>query len=236
MTVTPQLTGPVPNWVPDLGGADVAWMGALLDSLEHSLCLDQRRVYVTGYSNGAILTSSLVCAYADRIAAAAPVAGLRDIPGCSPSRPVPIVAFHGTADTFVPFDGSPSRSAAGLPAPDGSGRTLGELRDANLPGAAITRSVIEGGSAMPQILAAWARREGCADTGPATSSIGADVTLLRYSCPPSTALELYRVDGGGHAWPGSRGSAAIAAAVGRNTFTIDADSIMWNFFREHPLP
>ena len=239
VTVTPQLTAPVPNWIPDLDGADVRWIGALLDSLEQNLCLDQRRVYVTGYSNGAIITSSLMCAFADRIAAAAPVAGLRDIPGCRPSRPVPVLAFHGTADAYVPYDGRPSTAAAHLPAPDGSGGTLGQTLDqaggARVPGADITRTVIEGGSAMPDILAAWARREGCPG-GPASSRIGSDVTLLRYSCPPDAAVSLYRVEGGGHAWPGSRGSAAIAGAVGRTTFTIDADALMWDFFREHPLP
>jgi polyhydroxybutyrate depolymerase len=88
---------------------------------------------------------------------------------------------------------------------------------------------------MPDILAAWARREGCSGE-PASSSIGSDVTHLRYSCPPGAAVELYRVDGGGHAWPGSRGSAAIAKAVGRTTFTVDADTVMWEFFRDHPLP
>ncbi|HSP36757.1 MAG TPA: prolyl oligopeptidase family serine peptidase [Frankiaceae bacterium] len=236
VTLTPQLDGPVPNWVPDVDGPDVAYIGALLDHLEQSLCLDQRRIYVTGYSNGAMLASALMCADADRFAAAAPVAGLRDLTGCRPSRPVPLVTFHGTMDSFVPYDGSPSRSAARLPTPDGSGRTLGGLRNQDIPGAATTRSVLNGGSAMPDILASWATRERCRDGAPAESTIGSDVTHLRYDCPAGSAVELYRVTTGGHAWPGSPGSAALAAAVGRTTFTINADAVMWDFFRAHPLP
>jgi polyhydroxybutyrate depolymerase len=236
ITVTPQLTGPVPNWVPDLGSQDVAYAGALFDELGRSLCLDQRRIYVTGYSNGAMLTSALMCAYSDRIAAAAPVAGLREIPGCRPSRPVPLVAFHGTQDSFVPYDGSPSRSAAMLPAPDGSGRKLGDLGDEKVPGADITRSVLTGGAAMPDILAGWATRENCSSGPPATSAIGSDVTVLRYSCPAGSAVELYRIAGGGHAWPGSSGSAALGRVVGRTTFTVNADEVMWDFLQAHPLP
>jgi len=236
VTVTPQLNGPVPNWVPDVDGQDVAYIGALLDRLEQTLCLDQRRVYVTGYSNGAMLVSALMCTDADRFAAAAPVAGLREIAGCWPSRPVPLVTFHGTQDSYVPYDGSPSRSAAQLPAPDGSHRTLADVKNENVPGAAITRSVLNGGSAVPDILASWAARERCRAGAPAQSRIGPDVTLLRYDCPAGSAVELYRVAGGGHAWPGSPGSAALAAAVGRTTFTINADALMWAFFRAHPLP
>ena len=150
--------------------------------------------------------------------------------------PVPVVTFHGTQDSYVPYDGSPSRSAAQLPAPDGSHRTLANVKNENVPGAAITRSVLNGGSAVPDTLASWAARERCRAGAPAQSRIGPDVTLLRYDCPAGSAVELYRVAGGGHAWPGSPGSAALAAAVGRTTFTINADSLMWAFFRAHPLP
>ena len=46
---------------------------------------------------------------------------------------------------------------------------------------------------------------------------------------------LYRVTGGGHAWPGSTTSAAIEGIVGHTTMSIDANAIMWKFFVAHPL-
>ena len=41
--------------------------------------------------------------------------------------------------------------------------------------------------------------------------------------------------GGGHAWPGSEASQAIASAVGYTTMSIDATALMWTFFEMHPL-
>ena len=120
VTITPQGLGAITRWDTDLDAADVQLVGELLDQVESTLCVDERRIFVTGLSNGAFMTSSVASTYADRIAAAAPVAGIRNIEGCKPARAVPVVAFHGTADTFVAFDGGLGEGARNLPAPDGS--------------------------------------------------------------------------------------------------------------------
>jgi polyhydroxybutyrate depolymerase len=223
LTITPQTKGPVPMWDTSLQGKDVAYLGALLDTVERSLCVDTNRVYVTGYSNGAFMTSALACAYANRIAAAAPVAGIRDIAGCQPARPVPVIAFHGTADRFVPYDGSVGSAVASLPAPDGSGRTLGQIGSAGSKGPSI-----------PEILAAWAARNGCGHA-PAEQAVASDVARIKYPCPNSADVELYRVTGGGHAWPGSPVDKSIEKVIGPVTMSIDADQLMWAFFTQHPL-
>jgi polyhydroxybutyrate depolymerase len=98
------------------GVDDLAFTADLLDRLEADLCLDERRVYATGKSNGAGFTAILACRAADRIAAIAPVAGAyygTGEPPCAPTRPVPVIAFHGTADATIPYPGDPER---GLPA------------------------------------------------------------------------------------------------------------------------
>lgn len=97
------------------GVDDVAFAKDLLDSLESQLCLDDRRVYATGKSNGAGFTGILACTMADRIAAIAPIAGAFYPNGidCAPSRPVPVIEFHGTADATIPYTGDEDR---GLPA------------------------------------------------------------------------------------------------------------------------
>lgn len=84
---------------------DVGFALALLDELEARLCVDARRVYATGFSNGGFLAHRLACEAADRVAAIAPVSGVIGIDTCTPSRPVPVMHFHGTADTIVPYDG-----------------------------------------------------------------------------------------------------------------------------------
>lgn len=98
------------------GVDDVRFTEDLLDGLEDQLCVDERRVYATGKSNGAGFTGLLACRMADRFAAVAPVAGAF-YPGtgehCAPSRPVPVIDFHGTGDTTIPYAGDTDR---GLPA------------------------------------------------------------------------------------------------------------------------
>jgi polyhydroxybutyrate depolymerase len=224
ITLTPQTNAPVPLWNTDLKGKDVAFLGALLDTAEQTLCIDQARVFVTGYSNGAFMTSALACAFSSRIAAVAPIAGIQDISGCTFQRPVPVVAFHGTADPFVPYNGGIGPAALKLPAPDGSGKTLGQL------GAAKQKP----GPSVPQATTAWAKRNGCSTT-PTDHTVASDVTLISYACPTDATTLLYRVTGGGHAWPGSPVDKALSKLIGPVTFSINANDVMWRFFMAHPL-
>jgi polyhydroxybutyrate depolymerase len=84
---------------------DVGFVRALLDSLEASFCIDDKRVYATGLSNGGFLSHRLGCELSGRIAAIAPVAGTNLTSPCTPSRPVPVLHLHGTADSIVPYGG-----------------------------------------------------------------------------------------------------------------------------------
>jgi poly(3-hydroxybutyrate) depolymerase len=52
----------------------------------------------------------LAAELSDRIAAIAPVAGTLAIADPKPTRPVPVIHFHGTADRIVPFAGPSSRT------------------------------------------------------------------------------------------------------------------------------
>jgi polyhydroxybutyrate depolymerase len=70
------------------------------------LSIDPGRIYVTGISNGAQMTNRLGCESSDLIAAIAPVSGgYSGAEECRPGRPVPVVAFHGTADHLIPYEG-----------------------------------------------------------------------------------------------------------------------------------
>ncbi|MCU1428454.1 MAG: poly(3-hydroxybutyrate) depolymerase [Actinomycetia bacterium] len=223
VTIEPQGTGPVPHWDTGLQSADMKFIGDALDNVEKTLCIDTARVFVTGLSNGAMMTSAVACAYSDRVAAVAPVAGVWKIGGCAPSRPVPVVAFHGTKDPFLAYTGGLGPAVANLPAPDGSGKKLG---------GATTGS--GGGPSVPQVMADWARRNGC-KTKPAALHVTNDVTMLKFPCPSGADVSLYRVTNGGHAWPGSTFSKAVEKVIGPTTMSIDADAIMWKFFAAHPL-
>jgi polyhydroxybutyrate depolymerase len=213
-------------WITTLGSKDLAFIGGLLHSVDSTLCVDLNRVFVTGYSNGAFLASSIACQFASQVAAVAPVSGIEDPAGCRPSRPVPVVTFHGTADQFVSYNGGLGPAALKLPASNGSKEDIGQELGSGSP----QRS----GPSIPRITALWAKRNSC-PSRPTTRAVARDVTLISYLCPHGNDVELYRITGGGHAWPGSEFSKEIAAAVGRTTFSISANAIMWKFFLAHPL-
>lgn len=81
---------------------DVAFITAVLDAVEKERCIDRRRIFATGFSNGGFLANLLGCRLADRLAAVAPVAGARALDTCQPAAPLPMLFFHGTADQVVP--------------------------------------------------------------------------------------------------------------------------------------
>jgi len=191
IVVFPQGTGNPAGWDVDPGtGAhpnhDIDFMNAILDKLETHLCVDKSRIYVTGLSDGALFTSLLACTMADRFAAFAPVAGIVMPVPCRPSHPVAIVAFHGTADPILPFNGG---TAGTTPPP------------INLHG-----------TGYPANVQAWAVEDGC-NPLPTDTQVTIHVILRSYRCPTGAAVEFYIVLGGGHAWPGSQLSATTGPST-----------------------
>ena len=91
---------------------DVRFISDLIDKLQQDYVIDPTRIYVNGLSNGGGMTYLLACELSERIAAVGSVSGayLYPLEDCQPERPVPLIAFHGTADPIVPFIGGPSRS------------------------------------------------------------------------------------------------------------------------------
>ena len=182
-----------------------------------------------GYSYGAFMISAVACTYADRIAAIAPVAGIRNPKGCKPTRPVPVVAFHGTKDPFIAYHGGFGPASACAP----ESRRIGEddRRDRD---SRADRGGVEGhrdpgdhrgvGEAQ-RLLQAPEADQGRRRRDPHP----------RTACPKDATVELYRVTDGGHSWPGSQFSKSIESVVGKTTFSISANDIIWKFFEKHPL-
>jgi polyhydroxybutyrate depolymerase len=97
---------------------DVAFISDLIDALSARYAIDPTRIYANGLSNGGGMAFVLSCDLSERIAAFGSVSGLYALPwdSCHPSRRVPAIIFHGTADPIVPYEGGPSR-ASDLPFP-----------------------------------------------------------------------------------------------------------------------
>ena len=83
---------------------DVQYVSDVIDHVAARLCTDRARVYATGFSGGARMSSLLACRLNDRIAAIAPMAGLR-WPGPCQGRAIPVLTFHGLADPQNTYDG-----------------------------------------------------------------------------------------------------------------------------------
>ncbi len=97
---------------------DVQFISDLIDQLEENYNIDPSRIYVNGISMGGGMSYVLACSLAERIAAVGSVSGAYNylLENCTPSKPVPLIAFHGTEDTAVPYDGGVN-SAYGITYP-----------------------------------------------------------------------------------------------------------------------
>ena len=209
-----QLASPEPD--------DVVVVDELLNTLLLELCIDENRVYSTGFSNGGMMSVRLACSLSNRIAAIGTVAGLYYPPlaldlnaleDCSAQKAMPIIAFHGTSDAIVLFGGGVGGGLPGL-----------FTVTARLP--------VDDATPADDTMAEWASHNNCT-SGRQSSSIGAQVNLVRYdTCDDSSVVELYVVDGGGHTWPGSSIDLPV---LGKVTNDIDATDLMWSFFQNYSL-
>jgi polyhydroxybutyrate depolymerase len=179
IAVAPDGTERPPRWhiyarLEDRYGEDFDFVRDLVEHLSGQLCIDRARVYATGISNGGGMTSLLGCELNDVIAAIAPVAGA-PFPGplCRGKQPVPVIAFHGTDDPLVPFEGGRS-GRFGLAA----------------------RGVRES-------MRSWAEHNGCSLTLKSERIAADVVLESYGGCRDGADVQLYVVEDGGHTWPGA---------------------------------
>ena len=144
------------TWHVDRGDGlmgDVRFISELIDALDAAYNIDPARIYANGLSNGGGMAFVLSCTLSDRIAAVGMVAAAQSLPWswCTEHRPVPMIAFHGTADPIIPYNGGPSPMPPGQLFPS-----------------------------IPTWMANWARRNRCG-ASPIDSVVAADVTRVEYT-------------------------------------------------------
>jgi polyhydroxybutyrate depolymerase len=190
----------------ELGGTgpDADFLVALLDDVEGRYCVDPDRVHLMGMSLGAWKAAATACAVPGRFASVALVT-VEVFPG--ECEPMPVVAFHGTADATVAYG-------------EGGGTVDGaDTVNAGLPGALTN-------------IAAWAESGGC-DPEPVDDEVGDDVRRRSFEgCDDGVDVVLYTIVGGGHTWPGS--DIDIAGDPALTTQTIDATALSLDWFEAHP--
>jgi len=184
---------------------DVGFLGAMLDALIARYPVDLQRIYVTGMSNGAMMSHRAGRELSHCIAAIAPVVGAVFGDETPAADPVSAIIFNGLKDTSVPPQGGLS-SGAGRRAWDGT----------------PTRPNLDQGSY-------WARVNGCSNE-PALAE-RAQVLQWTYPCPAGRAVELYQLKDNGHAWPAGRPGSRRGD---KPSTAVDATELMWTFFKAHP--
>lgn len=205
---------------------DVGFLDALVADLESRFKIDPKRIYATGMSNGGMMAYRLACERSERYAAVGVVATSMLADPCAPTRPIPILHLHGSADKLIPYTGGPSSTEV----PEAI-RLTEDFRP--------TRD----------LLALWAGMNGCAAAPHETSKHG-EVTCESWApCSAGVDVSLCTIDGGGHAWPGSTayplGKSFFGKLItksfadiwpGHVTMDILANDALWDFFAAHPLP
>lgn len=199
---------------------DVGFVEAILDSLAEELCVDDHRVFATGFSNGAMLSHRLACELSDRIAAIAAVSGgmgekdLQAHPpatifACNPARAMPILHIHGTHDACYPFKGGWGPAAAVVFEP------------------------------VMDTVGGWVKRNGCAATA-ANVYQNAAATCVAWDCTAPGDVTLCTIDGAGHYWPGGDDWPGSKIACGLNqgarSKDLIANDFIWEYFASHPMP
>lgn len=194
---------------------DVGFISALIDRLLAQYPIDPARVYVTGLSNGGMMTHRLGYMLPNKIAAIAPVIAALFGDEPAPARPMPTLIINGAVDETVPPKGGKLGSM-------GSSRPL--MR--RILGQAADRPVLP---AVAQI-DYWAHANGCQKT--TTTQLINALWIQHTDCKLDADVQFYSVSNNGHAWPGGRAPREGAA---KPVADFDASEVIWAFFKQHPL-
>jgi polyhydroxybutyrate depolymerase len=196
---------------------DVGFISALIDKLVCDHNADPSRIYVTGISNGAMMSFRLACELTRKIAAVAPVAGSIPAtmePDCSPSGHLSVLIINGTDDPLVPY---------------GGGEVGGKYQR-------IHRGKV---LSVDESVKFWVDHDHCSAIPAVTKAPDRDpydrtrTTISRYANnTDGTEVVLYSIMGGGHTWPGGW-QYLPSWLVGKTCHDFDADEVIWEFFEKH---
>ncbi len=189
---------------------DVGFLNAMLDAVLANFTVEARRIFCTGFSNGASMTFRVGAELSRRFAAIAPVAGACWIDPGELRRPVPMCYITGTADPLNLLAGGVPKLATGA-----SEKVRAK------PKPPVRDSILK-----------WVRATGC----PATPRDTADARGVRTETfgpgRDGTEVVYIAVEGLGHTWAGGK-SLLPEFLVGKRSNKINATDLIWEFFRKH---
>jgi polyhydroxybutyrate depolymerase len=232
---------------------DINFLKTLTEDLGVDLNIDRRRMYVSGFSNGAFMTLRLTCSASDYFAGFASVAAelYTQLTSRCQGNGAPILLINGTADPMVRYNGV-TRGGVRLDASNigngAAGPSANRFSIGNMGGAAPSSINNPLGGDRPTLVTLSAfetasffvRRNRCDATGVTTTfpqsgrSPGTSATRFSpHKCANNNDVAFYVIEGGGHEWPG--GPQRAEETFGKTNFDIDAGEEIWRFFAAHSL-
>jgi polyhydroxybutyrate depolymerase len=201
----------------DIAGIDdLGFINKLLDTLMANYTIDTNKIYICGFSNGGFMIQRLACEQNQRFAAMASLGSIMDtilFSNCNPQRAIPMMFVLGTEDPFVPFNG---------------GAMIGSGLVTDIVGADI-------------LINFWKTNNNCLlsnlpiNLPDIDQSDSSTVTLFNYSnCSCNSDVMFYKVNGGGHTWPGVE-ITLYEIIAGQTNEDFQASEELWNFFNTHTL-
>lgn len=182
---------------------DVRFVSELIDALVTKYGVDKKRVYATGFSNGALLSHRLAAEIPDKIAAIAPVAGALFDSSPKPKGKVPVLIIHGLADMAVPYKGGDSQRNR------------------------VKNAQSEPYKSLDYAAKYWAKNNGC-KLVPTKKTISMIVREAYPGCTAKNDVEVIMITDGLHSWPGGKKG---RDAGDESSTAISATDAIWDFFR-----
>ncbi|MCZ8088691.1 MAG: hypothetical protein O9247_01155, partial [Rhodobacteraceae bacterium] len=184
---------------------DLAFLDAVIADATARFGLNPARIYMTGMSNGAMMAEAYAASRPGRLRAVAGVAGTMDTGRFTPPSGVPLLHIHGTEDGMVPYGGGRGESSV-TRVPFASVASVEAAFLAPFPGLARSERIID------------PRADGMRV-----------IERNHIDASGRTQVRIQTVEGGGHAWPGSR-----RAPRQGGSRDIAANTEILRFFAEHP--
>lgn len=189
---------------------DLSFLSALIGRLKADFGADPRRIYLAGFSNGAMLASRFALERPGVAAALVSVAGYLPCDAEAPTAPLPVLIIHGDRDGVARFGPTAAHPATGRYCEDYPARAQVDF---------------------------WVRGLGLAPKAQVQDAKKSPVRVEEYAPAKKGGRALVRfviAKGGGHAWPG--GTRERYRYCDLPTAGVDATGLMLNFFRNASAP
>ena len=186
---------------------DIAYFDALIDLLIRQHRVDPKRVYMTGGSNGAMMTFVYAVKRTEKLAAIVPIVGAMFTFDEKPTAPLPVLMINGAKDNEVPLEGGMSRNRMVSGAQGAPFKSLAETID----------FWVKANRSEPK----------------ASVVVTGGYSTSTHAATPGGAPTVSIVDSaGGHGWPGTQSNRAENTPIQ----SFQGAEKVWEFVKVHRRP